>query len=123
MESNGYNLFLRIRERVEKGLGHLFITKSDSYFFNKTNLKQHLFKNKNAIKMIEIYCKCLEKLNCVKINNMKGGLYCNSITLSQRSLLDLKIKVLLFLSTCTECSIYIFTDQSSMSNNSLLAAQ
>ena len=67
MESHGLNLFLRMRENVEQGLGHLFITTSDSHFFSKTNLKQHIFKNKNAIKIIQIYCKCLEKLICVKI--------------------------------------------------------
>ena len=30
-ESNGMNLFLRIREKVKQGLGHLFITKVVSF--------------------------------------------------------------------------------------------
>ena len=61
-----------MRKRVKQGLGHLFITTSDSHFFNKINLKQHLFKNKNTIKIIQIYCKCLEKLIFVKITIRKG---------------------------------------------------
>ena len=44
-ESNGLNLFLRVREIVEKGLRHLFITSNRSYFFNKIDFKQYLFKN------------------------------------------------------------------------------
>ena len=32
---------------VEKGLGHLIITLSSSHFFNKTDLKQFLFKARN----------------------------------------------------------------------------
>ena len=39
-ESNGLNLFLRIREIVEHGLGHLFITSSHS-LFNKTDIELH----------------------------------------------------------------------------------
>ena len=39
----GFNLFLRIREIVEQDLGHLLITSSSSYFFNKTDLEQYFF--------------------------------------------------------------------------------
>ena len=43
-ESNGINLFSRIRGIVisEHGLGHLFITSCSSHFFNKTDLEQNL---------------------------------------------------------------------------------
>ena len=43
IESNKFNIILRIREIVEQGLGHLFVTSSCSLFFNKTDFKQYLF--------------------------------------------------------------------------------
>ena len=41
-ESNGLNLFSRIRGIVEQGLRHFFITSSRFDFFNKTDLEQYL---------------------------------------------------------------------------------
>ena len=35
-ESNGSNRIFAIKGIVEKGLGHLFIASSSSYFFNET---------------------------------------------------------------------------------------
>ena len=43
-----YMVFLRIKEIVENGFGHLFITSSSSHFFNKTDFEQYLL-SKNAI--------------------------------------------------------------------------
>ena len=44
-ESNGLNLFSRLREIVEQGLGHLFIASSSSHFFSKKDLGQYLFNS------------------------------------------------------------------------------
>ena len=41
-------VFSQIKEIVEKGLRHLFITSNSSHFFNKTDFELYLF-NKNAI--------------------------------------------------------------------------
>ena len=30
---------------MEKSLGHLFVTSSSSYFFNKTDFERYLYKN------------------------------------------------------------------------------
>ena len=43
-ESQGINQFLRIKEIVEQGLGHLFIASSSSHFFNKTDFERYLLK-------------------------------------------------------------------------------
>ena len=42
-KSNGLNLFLRIREIIEQGLGHLFCL-STSHFFNKIDFDDYLVK-------------------------------------------------------------------------------
>ena len=63
------SLFLRIKEIVEKGLGDLFITSSSSYFFNKTDIDQHLFTNSQSQPMM--YCSyeimCNSSINLVHI--------------------------------------------------------
>ena len=43
----GLNLLSRLREIVEQGLKHLFITSNSAHFFTKINLEQlaYLFKN------------------------------------------------------------------------------
>ena len=37
-------VFSRIRGIEKKGLGHLYLTSSSSYFFDKTGCEQYLFK-------------------------------------------------------------------------------
>ena len=64
MESNGLNRLSWIKGIVEQGLGHLFISPSSSYFFNKIDFKQFLFKWENIKRVFRIF---LFKLHC-KIN-------------------------------------------------------
>ena len=48
-ESNGLKRTFAKRGIAEKGLEHLFITSSNSQFFNKTDLEQYLFKEREKL--------------------------------------------------------------------------
>ena len=48
-ESNGLNHTFACKGIVEKSLGHMFITSSSSYFFNKIDFEHYLFNEKHQI--------------------------------------------------------------------------
>ena len=41
--------FFANKGTVEKDLGHLFITTSNSHFFNKSDFEQYFFEKKNFV--------------------------------------------------------------------------